>query len=108
MMGFDCKSFGRILEKFSPMFSSHIPFNALGIIVEFEYVSGHKRNVKPADYLGLVIVWTQTRGALNVLQFVLDSPILIFLTIYDLAFALSLSHFAITPWQESQSPQQRR
>jgi hypothetical protein len=31
---------------------------------------GLKRNVEPADCLGLVLVWMQTRGALNVLQLV--------------------------------------
>ncbi len=71
MMGFDCESFDRILEKFGPsVFSSHTPFDALGMIVESEYVSGHWRKVQPADCLGLVLVWTQTRGALNVLQLI--------------------------------------
>ncbi len=40
MMGFDCLSFDRILDKFGPMFSGHTPFDASGMIVEFEYVSG--------------------------------------------------------------------
>ena len=43
MMGFDCESFDRILEKFAPMFSGHTPFDASGMIVAFEYVSGRKR-----------------------------------------------------------------
>jgi hypothetical protein len=70
MMGFDCLSFDRILDKFGPMFSGHTPFDASGMIVEFEYVSGRKRVVQPADCLGLVLVWTRTRGSLNVLQLV--------------------------------------
>jgi hypothetical protein len=70
MMGFDCLSFDRILDKFGPMFSGHTPFDASGMIVEFEYVSGRKRAVQPADCLGLVLVWTRTRGSLNVLQLV--------------------------------------
>jgi hypothetical protein len=52
------------------MFSSHTPFNESGFIVSFEYVRGRKRNVQLEDYFGLVLVWTQTRGALNVLQLV--------------------------------------
>ena len=70
MTGFDCESFDRILEKFGPMFSGHTPFDASGMIVAFEYVSGRKREVQPADCLGLVLVWTRTRGPLNVLQLV--------------------------------------
>jgi hypothetical protein len=70
MMGFDCESFDKILESFGPMFSSHTPFDESGFIVPFEYVNGRKRNVKPEDCLGLVLVWMQTRGALNVLQLV--------------------------------------
>ena len=69
-MGFDCKSFNTILEKFGPMFSGRTPFDQSGMIVEFEYVSGRKRKVQPADCLGLVLVWTRTRGPLNVLQLV--------------------------------------
>jgi hypothetical protein len=42
----------------------------MGMIVPFEYVSGWKREVQPADCLGMVLVWTQSRGLLNVLQLV--------------------------------------
>jgi hypothetical protein len=56
MMGFDCESFDRILEKFGPIFSSHMPFNALGMIVKFDIVSGHRRNVQLVDCLGQVLV----------------------------------------------------
>jgi hypothetical protein len=55
---------------FTPMFLGHTPFDASGMIVKFEYVRGRKRVVQPADCLGLVLVWPQTRGALNVLQLV--------------------------------------
>jgi hypothetical protein len=51
MTGFDCESFDKILEKFSPMFSGHMPFDALGMIVEFEYVCGRKR------FFSQKIVW---------------------------------------------------
>ncbi len=40
------------------------------MIVKFEYVSGHSWNVQLADCLGMVLVWRQTRGTLNVLQLV--------------------------------------
>ena len=69
-MGFDCNSIDRTLEKFSLMFSGHTPFDASEMIDEFEYAHGQKRLVQPADCLGLVLVWAQTRGALNVLQLI--------------------------------------
>ncbi len=70
MMGFDCKSFSKILQKFAPMFFGHTPFDKSGMIIEFEYTRGQKREVQPEDCLGLVLVWTRTRGLLNVLQLV--------------------------------------
>ena len=70
MMGFDCLSFDRILDKFGPMFSGHTTFDESGMIVEFDYTHGQKRVVQPADCLGLVLVWMRTRGSLNVLQLV--------------------------------------
>jgi hypothetical protein len=70
MMGFDCKSFDKMVKTFGPMFSSHTLFDESGFILPFDYISGLKRNVHPEDCLGLVLVWTQTRGALNVLQLV--------------------------------------
>ena len=70
MMGFDCDSFNKILERFGPMFLSHTPFDKLGMIVPFVYVCGHKRVVQPVDCVGLVFVWTRMRGLLNVLQLV--------------------------------------
>ena len=69
MMGFNCLLFDRILDKFGPMFSGHTPFDESRMIVEFEYTRGRKRVVQPADCLGLVLVWTRTRGLLNVLHF---------------------------------------
>jgi hypothetical protein len=70
MMGFNANSFNRILLKFGPMYSGHMPFNESGRIVKFKYTTGQKREVQPEDCLGLVLVWTQTRGLLNVLQLV--------------------------------------
>ncbi len=40
------------------------------MIVEFEYIRGRKREVQPKDCTGLVLVWTRTRGSMNVLQLV--------------------------------------
>jgi hypothetical protein len=70
MMGFDAISFDRILEKFGPMYSGYTPFDLSGMIVEFVYTSGQKREVQPNNCLGLVLMWTRTRGSLNVLQLV--------------------------------------
>ena len=68
MMGFDTMSFDRILETFHPMYSGHTLFDPSGMIVEFEYTSGRKREVQPEDCLGLVLMWTRFKGSLNVLQ----------------------------------------
>jgi hypothetical protein len=81
MMGFDCESFDKILENFGPMFSSHTPLDESGFIIPFEYGRGQKRNIQPEDCLGLVLVWTQTRGALKFCSLFLDSPILTSLSI---------------------------
>jgi hypothetical protein len=52
------------------MYLTHTPFDASGMIVSLDDVRGQKRKVLPADCLGLVLVWMQTRGLLNVLQLV--------------------------------------
>ncbi len=70
MPGFDCKSFDKVLEKFAPMYPGHTPFDESGMIVEFKYTQGRKGEVQPEDCLGLVLVWTRTRGLLNVIQLV--------------------------------------
>jgi hypothetical protein len=70
MMGFNVNSFDKILLKFGPMHSGHTPFDESGRIVKFEYTRGQKREVQPEDCLGLVLVWTQSRGSLNVFQHV--------------------------------------
>jgi hypothetical protein len=68
MMGFDVDSFEKNLEKFSLMYLTHTPFDASGMIVSLDDICGQKRKVLPADCLGLVLVWTQMRVSLNVLQ----------------------------------------
>jgi len=40
MMGFNADSFDRLLLKFGPMFSGHMPFDESGRIVEFKYTRG--------------------------------------------------------------------
>ena len=70
MMGFDAMSFDRILEKFGLMYSGYTPFDPCGMIVEFVYTRGRKRIFQPEDCLGLVLMWTRTRGSLSVLQLV--------------------------------------
>ena len=70
MTGFDCDSFDSLLVKSGPMFDGHTPFDKSGMIVEFEYVTGQKREVQLADCLGLALICTRTTGPLNVLQLV--------------------------------------
>ena len=60
MKGLDCESFDKILDKFAPMFWGHTPFDESGFIVEFEYITGRKREVEPADCLGLVLLFILT------------------------------------------------
>ena len=43
MMGFDCESFDKILDKFAPMFSGHTPFDKSGMIVEFDCIGGKRQ-----------------------------------------------------------------
>jgi hypothetical protein len=69
-MGFNAMSFDRILVKFVPMYSGRTLFDPSGMIVEFEYTRGQKREVQPEDCLWLVLMWTGTRGLLNILQLV--------------------------------------
>ena len=71
MLGFDCKSFDTVLGKFDPMFVKYTPFTESGMIEEVDYVlGGRKRIVQSHDCLGLVLMWTRTRGAQNILQLV--------------------------------------
>jgi hypothetical protein len=70
MMEFNTNFFDRLLLKFGPIFSGHAPFDGSGMIVEFKYTAGRKREVQPEDCLGLVLVWMQNRSLLNILQLV--------------------------------------
>ena len=42
MMGFDVDSFEKILDKFSPVFLTHTPFDASGMIVPLDDHRGRK------------------------------------------------------------------
>ena len=77
-MGFNAMSFDRILVKFVPMYSGRTLFDPSGMIVEFEYTRGRKREVQPKDCLWLVLMWTGTRGLLNILQLVFGLTYLAF------------------------------
>jgi hypothetical protein len=62
MVGFNCKSFDKILKNFGPIFSSHTPFDESGFIVPFKYVRGQKRNVQLEDCLGGISMDANQRG----------------------------------------------
>jgi hypothetical protein len=78
ILGFDCNSVDQVLEKFAPIFTGHTPYDKSGMIVEFEYTWGQKREVQPEDCLRLMLVWMRTRGLLDILQ-------LVFLSLLSLA-----------------------
>ncbi len=56
MMGFDVGYFEKILEKFSPKYSTHTPFDESWMIFPLDNPRGQKRKVLPVDCLGLVLV----------------------------------------------------
>ena len=62
--GLDHATFQYLLEKFRPIFDHYTPFGAVCKTTK----SGRKRVVDAIDVLGLVLVWTRTRGSLMALQ----------------------------------------
>ena len=71
MTGFDGVSFASLLQKFAPLFDNYTPFNTSHILLKQDPSKGGRpRKVRPEDYLGLVIVWTHTRGSLTALQLI--------------------------------------
>ena len=52
MMGFDCVSFDKVLEKFGSMFYDFTPFTESGMIELIDSVGGCKRVVQAEDGLG--------------------------------------------------------
>ena len=71
MTGFDGASFASILQKFAPLFDEYTPFNTSHILLKQDPSKGGRpRKVRPEDCLGLVLVWTRTRGSLTALQLI--------------------------------------
>jgi hypothetical protein len=71
MTGFDGVSFASLLQKFAPLFDEYTPFNTSHILLKQDPLKGGRpRKVRPEDCLGLVLVWTLTRGALTALQLI--------------------------------------
>jgi hypothetical protein len=53
MLGFDCKSFDKVLKKFALTYSGHTPFNASGMIVELNTPRGNRERFSLRIALGL-------------------------------------------------------
>jgi hypothetical protein len=71
MTGFDGVSFKSLLQKFAPLFNDYTPFNTSHILLKQDPSKGGRpRKVRPEDCLGLVLVWTRTRGSLTALQLI--------------------------------------
>jgi hypothetical protein len=73
MTGLDGVSFTSLLQKFAPLFDDYTPFHTSHIILKQDSSSkgGRPRMVRPEDCLGLVLVWTCTRGSIMALQLIL-------------------------------------
>ena len=73
LTGFDHAAFDFLCGIFAPVFDSYTQFVPPGTSC-FERTKqpkkGRPRMIRPEDCLGLVLVWTRTRGPLNVLQLV--------------------------------------
>jgi hypothetical protein len=71
MTGFDHNLFLTLLQKFAPVFDDHTPFNKRQIeLKEDPKKGGQPRVMRPEDCLGLVLVWTWTRGSMTALQLI--------------------------------------
>jgi len=71
MTGFDGASFASLLQKFALLFVEYTPFNPSHILLKQDPSKGGRpRKVRPEDCLGLVLVWTRTRGSASALQLV--------------------------------------
>ena len=71
MTGFDFASFASLLQKFAPLFNEYTPFASSHIFLKQDPSKGGRpRKVRLEDCLGLVLVWTRTRGSLTALQLV--------------------------------------
>ena len=63
--GLDHRTFDYLLHKFEPIFNAYTPFGNTTIKVSNR---GRKRYITAVDCLGLVLVWTRTRGSTMSLQ----------------------------------------
>ena len=70
MTGFDGVSFASLLQKFAPLFDDYTPFNTSHILLKQDPNGGCPRKVRPEDCLGLMLVWTPTRGSQTALQLI--------------------------------------
>ena len=68
--GLDFSVFGELMERFEPMYSQYSVAPVDGKYVKVKDKSGRRRLMKGEDCLGLVLVWTRTRGSLTLLQVV--------------------------------------
>ena len=63
--GLDHGTFDYLLQKFEPIFNTYTPF---GNTITKTSNRGRKRRITAVDCLGLVLVWTRTRGSTMSLQ----------------------------------------
>ena len=72
MTVFDCLSFWPLLQKLAAFFYHCTLFNNSHMIVFKADTSngGHPRMAHPEDCLGLVLVWTCTKGSMTALQYI--------------------------------------
>jgi len=63
--GLDHTTFQYLLDKFQPFFDAYTPFGDTLVIMS---PRGRKRSITSVDCLGLVLVWTRTRGSVMSLQ----------------------------------------
>ena len=71
--GLDYRSFGYLLEKFSPLYNRYSPYSKNGKIVVLRNagaLGGRPRSLDPAGCLALVLGYTRTRGSMSMLQMV--------------------------------------
>jgi hypothetical protein len=73
LTGLDYRSFGYLLEKFSPLYFRYSPSSSNGKIVVLQNVGalgGRPRLLDPAGCLALILGYTRTRGSMSMLQMV--------------------------------------
>ena len=69
--GLNCIAFKELNELFEKLYNNNTPHTTGGIImVKKNIVKGRKRLVSSETCLGLVLMWTRTRGSQMVLQMI--------------------------------------